>query len=157
MSCALPQVVYGGALSQPERPFGVPEAIPEGRQYSLSQHQPYDPDTDMYSSPIDQLPPWQKPQVIFSRGGKRGGGGGGQPAMARKGSSRSVSQFRGPPVISEEAAGGEGEVYREVGAVISGLAEFKSELLQLHALVCVCTEWQEAFHYPRFPSPSVVA
>ncbi len=130
-------MVYGGALSQPERPFGVPEAIPEDRQYSLSQQQAYNPDTDMYSNPIDQLPPWQPPKIISSRVQKRGGG----MVMVRKGPSRSGSQHRGIQAIPEEVGVAEGEevgVSREVGAVISGLTEFKSELLQLHALVCVC-------------------
>ena len=55
---------YGG-LSQPDRPYGMPdqEVTPPPRSYSFTQATDYG-ENDLYSSPIDQLPPSATPQII---------------------------------------------------------------------------------------------
>ena len=55
-----------GALSQPDRPFGIPDAPDPraGRSYSLSQSDYGDLGEDVYSTPVDQLPPSASPQII---------------------------------------------------------------------------------------------
>ena len=160
-----PPQVYGNALSQPEKPYEtIPEINPNGRergQFSFSQQSQGD-ENDMYSNPIDQLPPWEPPQVIVGR--QKSGG------RNRRNSSGS-RQIRGIHSIPEEEVVVEQAMevmQREVGAVVNGMEEFKSELLQLHTLVCCVSygrlvpiiSWMDRWTrthtlvYPSLPHPS---
>ena len=131
-----PKLSYA-MLSQPEPSFGERHLEPV-RSYSLSQA-----DADMadqvYSTPVDQLPPTAAPQIITKD--MRGAG---VNALKKKSNRTSITSFRSIPegeaVDASMATTAAMVVYddiiqRDLGGMLKGLTEFKSELMQLHAVL----------------------
>eukprot|EP00731_Ephydatia_muelleri_P017803 Em0010g901a len=131
-----PKLSYA-MLSQPDPSFGERHLEPV-RSYSLSQA-----DADMadqvYSTPVDQLPPTAAPQIITKD--MRGAG---VNALKKKSNRTSITSFRSIPegeaVDASMATTAAMVVYddiiqRDLGGMLKGLTEFKSELMQLHAVL----------------------
>ena len=106
-------------LSQPDRLTHERE----GRSYSYGGGGVREGDNDVYSTPVDQLPASAAPQLILPKKKVVG-------VRLRSGS----MAMKGIPEEAAEETVGEG-LTNEIGAVVTGLTEFKAELLQLHAVV----------------------
>lgn len=142
---------YGHSLSQPaQSTYHGPSRYPPASVAHITE--------DMYSSPIDQLPVNKPPQVYHTpdtvtmvnivhlqqvisgkkkivgsrgRGGRAGPLGVQEPILEEAVEGRNGSGGMGGMVKVEETM----ELVGEIGAVVTGLTEFKTELLQLHAIV----------------------
>lgn len=128
-----PKLSYA-MLSQPDPSFGERHLEPI-RSYSLSQADADSAD-QVYSTPVDQLPPTAAPQIISkdTRGAS--------VSILKKRNRTSITSFRSIPegeAVNVSTAMAAGVVYedfqRELGGMLKGLTEFKSELMQLHAVL----------------------
>ncbi|CAI8034359.1 Dixin-A [Geodia barretti] len=140
----LPDSQYG-IRQELVRPYTHPQTPIRPDQIQSSFHSsglypspyPVDPATEgMYSSPIDTLPANKPPQVIS---GKKKP----PPPPVMRSRTGSAGMYGIPEEIGEECEGPVGVVRAEeraglsgeIGAVVSGLSQFKAELLQLHAVL----------------------
>ena len=119
-------------LSQPDPSFGDRHTEPV-RSYSLSQADADQAD-QVYSTPVDQLPPTASPQIITKDTRQA-------VNMLKKRNRTSITSYRSIPEgeVVEAGAMGAAAAYedfqRDVGGILRGLTEFKAELMQLHAVL----------------------